>query len=391
MLADLARTFFRLGVTSFGGPVAHLGYFRTEFVERKRWLDAATYAQLVAVCSVLPGPTSSQVGMAVGLIRGGPLGALLAWLGFTLPSAVALATLALVLHGADAGGTNPYVTGALAGIGAAAAAVVAQAVIGLAKALCTDRPTQGIAVGAAIAAIALRDASLFALPILAAAAIGAAAFRAAPALPTDDAVHVRVPRALFASSLLVLAVALIASFAPATTPLAAFVQTIVRAGTLVFGGGHVVLPLLQGLVANGLVSQGDFFAGYGAAQAVPGPLFTLVAYLGAIDSSPLAGPLGAAAAIALIFLPSFALVFAVLPLWSRIRAIPRAAGALRGANAAVVGLLGSVLYAPLFTIVIFAPERFLFALAAFGLLVPGKVAPWLVILVASLAGALLLR
>jgi chromate transporter len=391
MLADIARTFFRLGVTSFGGPAAHIGYFRTEFVERKRWLDAATYAQIVAVCSVLPGPTSSQVGMAVGLVRGGPLGACIAWLGFTLPSAFALALLALALHAGGAATTNPYVAGALAGVGAAAAAVVAQAVLGLATSLCTDRATQGIAIGAALLAVLLRDAALFALPIVAAAGLGAVVFRTTPSLPDDRDVRVAVPGWLVGVSLLVLIAAVAISVLPAGTPALAFVQTIVRAGTLVFGGGHVVLPLLQGLVANGLVGETDFFAGYGAAQAVPGPLFTFASYLGAIDRSRITGVLGAAAATVLIFLPSFALVFAVLPVWGRVRMLPRMGGALRGANAAVVGLLGSVLYDPLSTTVVHAPERFAFALAAFGLLVPGKVAPWLVILVAAVAGAMLLR
>jgi chromate transporter len=390
---EVFLTFLRLGSTSFGGPIAHLGYFRREFVERRRWIDEPTFAAIVAFCSVLPGPTSSQVGMLVGLVRGGPGGALAAWIGFTAPSAIALAAFALALHAAEGQGDlarSGWFTGALAGLTAAAAAVVAQAVLSLARALCTDRETQTIAIGAAILAIALGStAGLQWLPIVLGAAAGAAFLRRPGATIDVAPLPIRVPPPV-ALAAAILAGAIVAwllipvSVAPAVRLLA----TIVRAGTLVFGGGHVVLPLLQGLIGDGLIAQRDFFAGYGAVQAVPGPLFTFASFLGAANASPLHGITGAVVATIAIFVPSFALIFALAPVWNALRAAPAAAAALRGANASVVGLLGGVLYNPVLTSLETDVARIAIALAAFALVQIWKLPPWVVVVACAATGAL---
>jgi chromate transporter len=390
---EVFLTFLRLGSTSFGGPIAHLGYFRREFVERRRWIDEPTFAAIVAFCSVLPGPTSSQVGMLVGLVRGGPGGALAAWIGFTAPSAIALAAFALALHAAEGQGDlarSGWFTGALAGLTAAAAAVVAQAVLSLARALCTDRETQTIAIGAAILAIALGStAGLQWLPIVLGTAAGAAFLRRPGATIDVAPLPIRVPPPV-ALAAAILAGAIVAwllipvSVAPAVRLLA----TIVRAGTLVFGGGHVVLPLLQGLIGDGLIAQRDFFAGYGAVQAVPGPLFTFASFLGAANASPLHGITGAVVATIAIFVPSFALIFALAPVWNALRAAPAAAAALRGANASVVGLLGGVLYNPVLTSLETDVARIAIALAAFALVQIWKLPPWVVVVACAATGAL---
>jgi chromate transporter len=390
---EVFLTFLRLGSTSFGGPIAHLGYFRREFVERRRWIDEPTFAAIVAFCSVLPGPTSSQVGMLVGLVRGGPGGALAAWIGFTAPSAIALAAFALALHAAEGQGDlarSGWFTGALAGLTAAAAAVVAQAVLSLARALCTDRETQTIAIGAAILAIALGStAGLQWLPIVLGTAAGAAFLRRPGATIDVAPLPIRVPPPV-ALAAAILAGAIVAwllipvSVAPAVRLLA----TIVRAGTLVFGGGHVVLPLLQGLIGDGFIAQRDFFAGYGAVQAVPGPLFTFASFLGAANASPLHGITGAVVATIAIFVPSFALIFALAPVWNALRAAPAAAAALRGANASVVGLLGGVLYNPVLTSLETDVARIAIALAAFALVQIWKLPPWVVVVACAATGAL---
>lgn len=386
-MREVFTTFLRLGSTSFGGPIAHLGYFRRTLVEERRWLDEAAYARIVAFCSVLPGPTSSQVGMLIGLIRAGPMGAFLAWLGFTAPSAILMAVIAAALGGVE--GRNPPVWfgGLLDGLFAAAAAVVAQAVLGLAGSLATDRPTRTIALGAMILSLALRPLpGLQWLPIVAGAAVGAAfladgAFKAEP-LP------LRVPRAVAVGAGVLFVVLVGVTLVP-STPVGALLATIVRAGSLVFGGGHVVLPLLQAVVDDGLVSARDFFAGYGAVQAMPGPLFTFASFLGYVNRSPLHGALGAFVCVVLIFLPSFALIFALAPLWNRLSGVPRAGGALRGANASVVGLLAAVLYDPMIVTLGTSVPRVAIAVTAFALIAVWRAAPWIVVVVAAIAGALL--
>lgn len=391
-MRDVFLVFLRLGSTCFGGPIAHLGYFRREFVERQGWIDEPTFAEIVAFCSVLPGPTSSQVGMLVGMVRAGGWGALLAWLGFTAPSAIALTLVGLGLRTLEARGIvtgSGWFDGLLAGLTAAAAAVVAQAVLSLARSLCPDRETQTIGLGAAILAIAVAGGGLQWLPIALGAAVGALLLRR-PGTEIDVApLPIRVPRAVAigAGIVFVLIVAVVLLPLP-LPPAAGLLVTIARAGTLVFGGGHVVLPLLQGLVGEGLIDTRDFFAGYGAVQAVPGPLFTFAAFLGAANASPLNGVGGAIVATLTIFIPSFALIFALTPLWNRIRSSPAAAAALRGANAAVVGLLGAVLYQPILTTLGTSGMRIGIALAAFALIAVWRVAPWIVVIASAALGAL---
>jgi chromate transporter len=392
-MGDVFRIFLRLGLTSFGGPIAHLGYFRREFVERAAWLDQATFAGIVAFCSVLPGPTSSQVGMLIGLMRAGPGGAFCAWLGFTAPSAIAMTAIALSLHALEAHGSlssSGWFNGLLGGLTAAAAAVVTQAVLSLARTLCYDRETKTIAIGATILTIVIAGSGgLGWLPIALGALVGALFLRGTGPRIVAPALPVRVPRnvAIGAAVLFVLLVAVL--FVPSRfgSPVLTLLATIVRAGTLVFGGGHVVLPLLSDLVDVGLLSARDFFAGYGAVQAMPGPLFTFAAYIGAANSSPLTGIGGAFVATIAIFAPSFALIFALAPIWDRVRALPGADAALRGANASVVGLLGGVLYYPIFTSLSTNVSGIGIALAAYALIAVWMFPPWIVVVASALLGA----
>lgn len=393
-MGEVFRVFLRLGLTSFGGPIAHLGYFRREFVERRAWMDEAAFAALVAFCSVLPGPTSSQVGMLAGLTRAGAGGAFAAWLGFTAPSAIAMTLFALALHALEGSGTvtrSAWFTGLLAGLTAAAAAVVAQAVFALARALCTDRETQTIATGAAILSIALSTvAGLAWLPIALGAIVGALFLRNAAGVAAVT-LPIRVPRGVAIGGAIVFAAAVALLFVPEWLVAAPVVllETIVRAGTLVFGGGHVVLPLMQDLTAHGLLSARDFLAGYGVVQAMPGPLFTFAAFAGAANASALNGIPGALAATLAIFVPSFALIFALAPVWNRVCASPAAAAALRGANAAVVGLLGAVLYHPILTSLGTNAGSIAIVLAAYALIAVWKFPPWVVVVTSAAAGAAL--
>jgi chromate transporter len=387
VVREVFATFLRLGLTSFGGPVAHYAFFRRTFVEELRWLDEGTYARILAFCSVLPGPTSTQVGMLVGFSRGGPLGAFLAWLGFALPSTIGMIVVAAALGGAERHAPPPWFAGLLAGLFAAAAAVVAQAVIGLAASLCNDLPTKVLALATMAISLALRPYPSFQWAAIALGALTGALFFRAPEL-RHDALPIRVPRAaaIAAGAVFLLAVAVTAL---PKTPAIAFVATIVRAGTLVFGGGHVVLPLLQSLIHDRLISEQNFFAGYGAVQAMPGPLNTFAAFLGYANVSPLHGIVGALIAVVLIFLPSFALIFALAPVWNRIAGAPRAAGAIRGANASVVGLLGAVLYDPVLVSLGTSAVRVGIALAAFAAISLWRPAPWMVVVIAAVLGALL--
>lgn len=384
---EVFLTFLRLGTTSFGGPIAHLAYFRRTFVEERRWLDDATYARIVAFCSILPGPTSSQVGMLVGLIRGGPAGAFLAWLGFTGPSAILMAVIAALLVGAEGREAPPWFGGLLDGLFAAAAGVVAQAVWALRRALVTDVATALIALGAAGLALALHGfPGLQWLPIAGGAAAGAIALRGTV---KAEGLPIHVPRTVSIAAAALVLVLLALTLVPHAGSALGFIATLVRAGSLVFGGGHVVLPLLQATVSEGLVSTRDFFAGYGAAQAMPGPLFTFASFLGYANRSPLHGPLGALVATVLIFAPSFAMIFALAPVWNRIVVAPRAGGALRGANASVVGLLAAVLYDPILVSLGWQWLRLAIALLAFAALLRFKIAPWIVVVAAAITGAIL--
>ncbi|WP_128561820.1 chromate efflux transporter [Methylobacterium crusticola] len=381
--AEVLGAFLRLGLTSFGGPVAHLGYFREEFVSRRRWLDEAAYADLVALCQFLPGPASSQVGLAIGLSRAGFAGALAAWIGFTLPSAALL-----VLFSWGTGLLGPALgAGPLAGLRAAAVAVVALAVLGMMRSLTPDRARASLAVAAALVALALPDTS-GQLAAIALGGLAGLAFLRDGAAPGGSTLPLTVGRrtALAALGLFVLLLAGLPlaaqwSGSPALGVAAGFYRT----GALVFGGGHVVLPLLQAqLVPQGLVPGDAFLAGYGAAQAVPGPLFTFAAYLGAV----IGGVPMAALCLVAIFLPSFLLVVGTLPFWGRLRARPGAQAALRGVNAAVVGLLLAALYDPVWTTGIAGRGDYAIALAAFLLLFLWKAPPWLVVLASAGAGAL---
>lgn len=379
----------KLGLTSFGGPVAHLGYFREEYVVRRKWVSEATYADLVALCQFLPGPASSQVGIALGILRAGLPGGVAAWLGFTLPSAIALVIFAYAVQGLDVAGA-----GWLHGLKIVAVPVVAQAVWGMARTLAPDRERASIALLAAIVSLvwplALMQVSIIVLAGIAGwrflPGSGSAAAAIAPLrVPARRRLAVAVWATLFA---LLIGLPLLREIVP-NHALAVF-DSFFRTGSLVFGGGHVVLPLLQAeVVPSGWVSNELFVAGYGAAQAVPGPLFTFSAYLGAVMQPEPNGIAGAALALLAIFLPSFLLVVGALPFWGILRARAVFQAALRGINAAVVGILLAALYSPVWTSAISGPSDVGLALAAGGLLMIWKLPPWLVVGLTSAAGAAL--
>ena len=375
----------RLGLTSFGGPVAHLGYFRSEYVVRRRWVDEQTYADLVALCQFLPGPASSQLGIAIGILRAGLLGGVAAWVGFTLPSAIALVLFGLGIRGLDLSDA-----GWLHGLKVAAVAVVAQAVWGMGRALCPDRERVTIAILAALVVSAWPTAGGQVLVIVLAGVIGLRRLPGSGAASVP-LVKVGLGRRLGVAALVVFFALLVAlpalrHLAP-SHPIAVF-DSFYRAGALVFGGGHVVLPLLQAeVVPPGWVSNEQFLAGYGAAQAVPGPLFTFAAYLGAVMGPRPNGWAGAALALAAIFLPAFLLVVGALPFWDALRTRPAFQAALRGINAAVVGVLLAALYHPVWTSAIHSTSDFALGLAAFGLLVWWRLPPWLVVAFAAAGGA----
>jgi chromate transporter len=381
--------FLKLGLTSFGGPIAHLGYFRDEFVVRRRWLDEHAYADLVALCQFLPGPASSQVGLAIGLSRAGYLGALAAWAGFTLPSAIALVLFAYSLGGLE----SALGTGWLHGLKIAAVAVVAVAVLGMARSLAPDRQRATMAVAGAVIALAVPSAWGQIAAIALGAVVGVTLLRDNSALPDHVSLPIPISRSAAAVALIVF-IALLVGL-PFAVPAAhnqglTYFDAFYRAGSLVFGGGHVVLPLLQAeVVPPGWVTNGSFLAGYGAAQAVPGPLFTFAAYLGAVMGPAPNGWFGAALCLIAVFLPSFLLVFAALPFWESVRRQPIAQAALKGVNAAVVGLLLAALYHPVWTAGITNARDFALAITAFLLLFMWQTPPWLVVVLSALGGAAL--
>ena len=385
---EVLAVFLRLGLTSFGGPVAHLGYFREEIVARRKWLSEAAYADLVALCQFLPGPASSQVGIALGLRRAGLPGGLAAWLGFTTPSAIALILFAYgVVAFGDVGSA-----GWLNGLKAAAVAVVALAVWGMAGSLCPDKPRVAMAIAATVAMLAW-PTSWGQLVVIAVAGIIGWRFLWAGQTTEEREPQFRVSRWLAVACLAVFGLLLVgipvvgrAATSGALAELLEVFDSFYRAGSLVFGGGHVVLPLLQELVvAPGWVTNTEFVAGYGAAQAVPGPLFTFSAYLGIFVGMP-SGWAGGLFALFAIFLPSFLLVIGVAPFWDRLRSWASFGGALRGINAAVVGLLLAALYDPVWTSAIHGPEDFGLALTALGLLAVWKWPPWLVVALSAGVG-----
>ena len=379
--------FLRLGLTSFGGPVAHLGYFHAEFVARRRWLSEQAYADLVTLCQFLPGPASSQVGMALGLSRAGYVGALGAWAGFTLPSAIVLVLFALgISHYGQA-----LAPGALQGLKVVAVAVVAQAVWNMGRSLCTDNRRISIMVASACCAL-LAPVAWMQVAILAVAALAGARWLRSARLAVHDPLPMAVGRRAGAVWLL-LFVALLAGLplAAAVFPnhALAVVDAFYRAGSLVFGGGHVVLPLLQAeVVPPGWVDNDVFLAGYGAAQAVPGPLFTFAAFLGASLQGAPSGWLGGMLCLMAIFVPSFLLVAGALPFWEPLRRGAHTQAALAGVNAAVVGLLLAALYHPVWTSAILRPQDFALAVLAWVALATWKLPPWLVVIACGAVGAL---
>ena len=386
---EVLAVFLRLGLTSFGGPVAHLGYFREEVVVRRMWLSEAAYADLVALCQFLPGPASSQVGIALGMRRAGLAGGLAAWLGFTTPSAAGLILFAygVVFFG------DVESAGWLNGLKTAAVAVVALAVWGMARSMCPDRPRAAMAIAATLGVLAWPTGWGQLIVIAAAGIIG---WRRLPTDTGDESTEqqFRVSRTLAVICLILFGVLLVgipllqrAHFIGGFSELLEIFDSFYRAGSLVFGGGHVVLPLLQELVvAPGWVTNSEFVAGYGAAQAVPGPLFTFSAYLGTSLDASITGWTGGLFALGAIFLPSFLLVVGVVPFWDRLRSWSSFGGALRGINAAVVGLLLAALYDPVWTSAIHGPYDFGPALVALGLLAIWKWPPWLVVVLSALAG-----
>ena len=379
--------FLRLGLTSFGGPIAHLGYFHNEFVTRRRWLTEQSYADIVALCQFLPGPASSQVGMAIGLSRAGYMGTFAAWLGFTMPSALALMVFAV--------GVTTYghllPVGVLQGLKIVAVAVVAQAVWGMARTLCPDATRVTIMMAACCTVLWLPWAGGQVLVIALAALIGIWLCKP-PVQGRPDTFTVPISRVVGAMWLLLFVVVLVGlplvlKLYPAQG--LAMVDAFYRAGSLVFGGGHVVLPLLQAeVVTTGWVDKEVFLAGYGATQAVPGPLFTFAAFLGASMNQAPTGWLGGMLALFAIFLPSFLLVVGALPFWEQWRRSSRTQAALQGVNAAVVGVLLAALYDPVWSNAIHSPQDFALALLAFVAVVFWKLPPWLVVVGCGLVAAL---
>ncbi len=381
---EVFTTFLKLGLTSFGGPIAHLGYFRDELVMRRKWIDEARYGEIVALCQFLPGPASSQVGFCMGLLCGGPLGALAAWAAFTLPSAI---LLVLFAYGAASAG-GPVEAAILHGLKLVAVAVVAQAVFGMARSLTPDRTRAGIALVAVFIVTFLASA----IGQVAAIAVGAVAglilCRRAGA---GQVGHLSVPisRRFGAGCLVVFFALLVVMPLWASASGSADVHlfdAFYRSGALVFGGGHVVLPLLKAeIVDKGWLSNDVFLAGYGAAQAVPGPLFTFAAYLGAAIGQVTGDLASAAVALIAIFLPGLLLVTGVLPFWEVVRRREDAQAAMRGANAAVVGILGAALYYPVWTSAVLSPTDFVLVLAGFLGLTMWKLPPWIIVIALPLA------
>jgi chromate transporter len=380
--------FLRLGCTSFGGPIAHLGYFRAEFVERRRWLTESTYAELIALAQSMPGPASSQVGFAIGLLRAGWLGGLAAWIGFTLPSAALMLAFAFG-YGHPQGRTG---AAALHGLQLVAVAVVAQAVVRIQRTLAPHALHLSIALLGALIALFASPAYATVLAIAAGALAGLLLIRPMKEPARDRpsfAPPISRPAAAVAATLFVILLAAALRLSASRTLAAAVLAGLYRTGALVFGGGHVVLPLLDAaIVQRGWLAQSSFLAGYGAAQAVPGPLFSIAAYVGAaVHPNPHPLLLGVCALVAL-FLPGLLLMAVVLPFWSALRRRPLIGSLLRGVNASVVGVLAAAVYRPLWATTIRTTTDFFIALVAFVLLIRFKVQPWIVVLGVSLASIL---
>lgn len=383
---EVFRVFLKLGVSSFGGPIAHLGYFREEFIVRRRWLDEQAFVDLVALCQFLPGPASSQTGFSIGLIRAGYGGALAAWCGFTLPSAI---IMVLFAYGASALSGSAG-AGLLHGLKLVAVAIVAQAVSGMARTLCPDRQRASIAVLSALLILFSTSSIAQIAAIVLGGLLGLWLCAGALPPPAEGRIRIPVSRPVGLVCLAVFFVLLIGL--PIVQKLGgssgvALFDAFYRSGALVFGGGHVVLPLLrEAFVTPGWISDDAFLAGYGAAQAVPGPLFTFAAYLGAVVSPTPHGIAGAALGLFGIFLPGMLVLLGTLPFWDSFRQRGDAQAVMRGVNAAVVGLLGAALYNPLWTTSVKSPGDFGLALVGFVLLTVWRAPPLLVVIVSAIGG-----
>lgn len=385
-LLEVLQGFLALGFTAFGGPNAHLGFFQRELVERRRWIDAPSYAELVALCQFLPGPASSQVGIALGTYRAGLLGGVTAWLAFTLPSALAMIAFAYGIGQLGVGEA-----GWIKGLKAAAVAVVANAAWQMGVQLAPDRGRRVLLCVAAVVAALWRDAAAQVGIIAVAGVVGLLTFRPAPqmkALAVSSPLSRRFGLVCLALFFLLLVGLPVARAAMASPWLAQF-ESFYRVGSLVFGGGHVVLPLIEmEVVGSGWVSRDEFLAGYGAVQAVPGPLFTFAAYLGAVMREGGGGLIGGLWTLVAVFVPSFLLIFGALPFWDGLRARPRVGAALMGVNAAVVGLVVAALHDPMWVTAVHGSVDFAVVVGAFCTLVFLRWPAWLVVVSAGLAGAL---
>jgi chromate transporter len=382
-LLEILMVSTRLGFTSFGGPIAHLGYFHDEYIRRRKWMDEKSYADLVALCQFLPGPASSQVGIGIGVMRAGVLGGIVSFLGFTLPSVIALIVFALILKGLDIGDA-----GWIHGLKVVAVAVVAHAILGMAQKLTPDLKRKAIALLALVVTLLWQTAYTQVGIILLSALIGYLIYRQHKE-NDDSRIHFPISRGFgFICLILFFGLLILLPILREVTSLhwIAMFDSFYRSGSLVFGGGHVVLPLLEReFVPTGWLSEEAFLAGYGAAQAVPGPLFTFAAYLGAVMNGWLGGLLATVA----IFLPAFLLVLGTLPFWHTLRRNPKVKGALMGVNAAVVGILIAAFYQPIWTSSILSPMDFAFAAILFSMLVYWKLPPWIVVVTGAIGGSLL--
>lgn len=383
-LLEILMVSTKLGLTSFGGPIAHLGYFYNEYIRRRKWLDEKSYADLVALCQFLPGPASSQVGIGIGVLRAGVLGGIVSFIGFTLPSVIALILFALILQGMDVSSA-----GWIHGLKIVAVAIVAHAILGMATNLTPDLKRKALALFALVVSLLWQTAFTQVGVILIAAILGFLLYRHQPLDGNQPKVEFPVSRGFAVFCLLLFfGLLILLPVLRGITSLSwvAMFDSFYRSGSLVFGGGHVVLPLLEReFVPTGLLSEEAFLAGYGATQAVPGPLFTFSAYLGTVMSGWQGGLLATIA----IFLPAFLLVLGALPFWDSLRRNPKIKGALMGVNAAVVGILISAFYLPIWTSSIFEPIDFAFAAILFSMLVYWKLPPWIIVVTGVIGGWLM--
>lgn len=380
-LLEIFLVSFKLGLTSFGGPVAHLGYFHHEYVQKRKWMDEKSYGDLVALCQFLPGPASSQVGMGIGLLRGGILGAIISWVGFTLPSVLVLVFFASFLNQFELGST-----GWIHGLKLVAVAIVAHAIWGMAQKLTPDRNRATIAIVTAAIVLLWPSNWTQVILIVLSGLIGWLLYKV-PQNAQSYKIQVSISKTMASSCLILFfGLLLLLPMMRSLSPFIALFDSFYRSGSLVFGGGHVVLPLLESeFVQNGFMTKEQFLAGYGLTQAVPGPLFTFASYIGAV----LNGTAGAVIATIAIFLPAFLLVIGVLPFWDSIRKVPAIQGALLGVNAAVVGILIAAFYDPIWTSTIINASDFVFASLLFCLLTFWKMPPWIIVIFGALGGYVL--